>query len=326
MQLIKNIIPKKIKLFLSLSLRFYHDFRLFYIYSSVIKKETFGKIESEITLRYHSIEKGFLYNPTRPRFAKKRIEELIILMKNIEFEKYGQRVQIQSALLNLCKYYEFHLDEGTDISDYYKREEYDIFKQQLKLSHEPIKYHTKKSFFKYKNSDFINFSISRASVRNFTGEKIANEVLQKAVDLANYSPSVCNRQPVNVHIVDNKNKIDRILEIQGGLKGYSNSLYQLIVITSDRNYFYTTGERNQLYIDGGIYLMNLLYALHFYGIGACPAHWGLPYHADKRVKEILKLKPSEQVISLVAIGVPTDEFPTTLSLRKSSNENLYIHS
>jgi nitroreductase len=131
---------------------------------------------------------------------------------------------------------------------------------------------------------------------------------------------------VNVHLIENKILIDTILELQGGLKGYSANLSQLIVLTSDRNFFYSAGERYQLYIDGGIYLMNLLYALHFYGIVACPAHWGMPYQADIKMTDLLNLKNSEQIISLIAIGVPTNEFNTTLSLRKSSNENLFIHN
>ncbi|MDD2496511.1 MAG: nitroreductase family protein, partial [Tissierellia bacterium] len=309
-----------------LTLQFIHDFRMYYKHSSVFKMDTYGKIESEITLRYHSIEKGFLHKITRPRFAKKRVKELIDLLKQIELNNYSKRVHIQSALLSLCRYYDFHLNEAVDISDYFKREDYDIFKSLLELNVKPIKYHTDKSFFEYRNSDFSIFSKSRASVRDFTGVKISNELLEKVVELANHAPSVCNRQPVNVHLVENKSYIDKILEIQDGLKGYSSKLSQVLVITCDRNYFYSIGERHQLYTDGGIYIMNLLYSLHFYGIGACPAHWGMPYQADVKVMKLLNLKDSEQIISLVAIGVPTSEFSTTLSLRRSSNENLIIHS
>jgi nitroreductase len=326
MHLIKKLIPLKIKQYLSLLIQYIHDFNMYLKHSSLVKKNSFGKIESEITLRYHSIEKGFLHDPIRPRFAKKRVEDLIVLIKKIEIDKYSHRVQIQSALLNLCRYYDYHLSNDIDISDYLKKEDYDLYKQLLISDDEPIKHHTKESFFQFKDSVFSNFSISRGSIRKFTGKKIKIDVLQNVIDLANHAPSVCNRQPVNVHLIENKLLIDKILEIQGGLQGYSDELSQLFVITSDRNYFYSVGERHQLYIDGGIYLMNLLYALHFYGIGACPAHWGMPFQADKKIMKLLNLKKSEQIVSLIAIGVPTDEFSTTLSLRKSSYENLFIHN
>lgn len=74
---------------------------------------------------------------------------------------------------------------------------------------------------------------------------------------------MCNRQPTKVILVENKTLIDKILEIQSGVTGYSEKVNQLIVLTCNRNYFYTIGERNQLYVDGGIYLIYLLYALHY---------------------------------------------------------------
>lgn len=79
-----------------------------------------------------------------------------------------------------------------------------------------------------------------------------------------------------------------------------------------------------MYIDGGIYLMNLLYALHYYDIAACPAHWGMPTTADKKSQKIIGLNDSEKIICLIAIGKPIEEFKTTLSLRRPHNENLNI--
>lgn len=325
-QFVKKLIPLKIKQQISMLFQFLHDFNMYRKHSSVIANDTLGKNESEITLRYHSIEKGFLHNPIRPRFAKEKVSDLISLLRNNEFMKNSKRVHIQSAFISLCKYYEYHSTEKIDISDYFLKEDYNYFKQLLILNDQPIKNQTREKFFQNKNTNFCDFSVSRASIRNFTGEKICNELLAKVIELANHAPSVCNRQPVNVHLIENKILIDKILEIQDGLKGYSAKLSQLFIVTSDRNYFYSIGERHQLYTDGGIYVMNLLYSLHFYGIGACPAHWGMPYQADVKVSKLLKLKDSEQIISLVAIGVPTNEFSTTLSLRRSSNENLIIHN
>lgn len=300
------------------------DYKLYKEHSSVFKKDTFNKKESEITLLYHSIEKGFLYDPIRFRFAERKIKELIKYLKSIDLPNVNNRIQIQAAILNLCVYYDIHQKNQIDISDYFPIEDYEYFKSNLKISGDPVKYHTKATFFKSNRSDFKEFSCSRSSVRNFTGEKIPIRIFQQVVDLANNAPSVCNRQSVSVYLIENKEKIDSILKIQGGLKGYDENLAQLIVLTSDRNYFYSIGERNQLFIDGGIYLMNLLYALHYYKIGACPAHWGMPIEADKKVQNILGLKDSEKIISLIAIGIPEDNFKTTLSLRRPANENLHI--
>ena len=70
--------------------------------------------------------------------------------------------------------------------------------------------------------------------------------------------------------------------------------------------------------------MNLLYSLHFYKIAACPAHWGHNYQKDKKIKQEIYLANSEKVICLIPIGVPKNEFKTTLSLRHSNEEILKI--
>lgn len=323
-EVLRKYLGNNIYQHLVLTINYYSDYNLYRKHSSIFNKDTYEKIESEITLRYHSIEKGFLHFPIRERFAQAKVSELIQLIKGKKIVGHYNNIQIQSAFNSLCKYYEFHDNKHIDISDYYIKDDYFFFKNNLYLDSEIIKKHTNASFFAENKKDFKSFSFSRCSVRNFTGEKVSKENLQKVIDLANNAPSVCNRQPVNIYVVENKSLIDQILKIQGGLAGYSQKLSQLIVLTSNRNYFYSTGERNQLYTDGGIYLMNLLYALHYYKVGACPAHWGLPVHADKKAKNLLKLKESEQIVCLVAIGIPTEEFSTTLSARKQHDENLFV--
>src|SRR5690554_1735023 len=93
MYTLKNIIKKllgsknieSLKMFrkkIALIKSFHVDRKLYSKHSSVFKKNTYNKIESEITLRYHSIEKGFLHNPIRFRFAKKKVEELLDYLKH----------------------------------------------------------------------------------------------------------------------------------------------------------------------------------------------------------------------------------------------------
>lgn len=301
------------------------DRKLYKKHSTLFFVNTFEKIECEIVLRYHSIEKGFLHDPIRFKFGENKIKELIVLLKKEEVLPFLHRTQIQAGINSLCKYYEYHKINDINISEFFSQESYVFFKGLLINDENLIKRHTATSFFSKKESNFIDFSSSRCSIRNFTGEKIEMETLHKVVNLANNAPSVCNRQPVSVHLVDNKNLIINILSVQKGLEGYSKELSQLMVVTCDRSYFYSTGERNQMYIDGGIYLMNLLYALHYYEVGACPAHWGMPVSADSKIKDLLKLNESEQVIALLAIGVPQKTFSTTLSPRKTYKENLILH-
>lgn len=329
--IIKSVLGNKIIEFLknirktqSLKFNYKTDYLLFKKHSSVFKKDTYGKKESEITLIYHSIEKGFLHKPIKYKFAKERIIKLINLLEDKEVQKNDFRNQIQSAYANLINYYNVHKENRINISSYFPEEKYLFFKDRLKKHLDSIITHAYTSYFSKIESNFEQFSNSRCSVRSYTGEIIPENTIQQVINLANNAPSVCNRQPIKVHLIQNKNLITKILNIQGGLTGYTQNLEQLIVLTSDRNYFYSIGERNQLYIDGGIYLMNLLYALHYYKIAACPAHWGMPVNADLQMRKLLGLSESLQIISLLAIGIPKESFNTTLSLRKTFKENLFI--
>ena len=302
------------------------DAKLFYRHSMVFKDDTFNKIESRIILDYHGIEKGLLFKNFRHRFGENRVIELVKLLKYKEVVENHKKSQIAAAYLAICQYYERHQNDGINISDYFTNEDYEYFKSLTTLDLDIVKSFQHSTFFKKCDRNFFEFSKSRGSVRSFNGEKIPLETINKIVDLAKTAPSVCNRQPTKVYYVESKQKIDRIFDIQQGLKGYSDEIVQLLVLVSDRNYFYTIGERNQLYIDGGMFLMNLLYAIHFYKVGACPAHWGFTYKQEKEIHKELKLTESEKVICLVPIGLPKEEFKTTLSLRRNNDEILKIVS
>jgi hypothetical protein len=50
------------------------------------------------------------------------------------------------------------------------------------------------------------------------------------------------------------------LKLQGGIRGFGHLTNKLIVITSDTAVFLMM--KDQAFIDGGMYAMNVLYGLH----------------------------------------------------------------
>lgn len=308
----------------SLMYNFYIDFILYYKHSNLFKKDTFNKIEASIILKYHSLEKGFLHSKMKNNFGRSNVESLIVLLKREDVIANRNRTQIAAAYLAICTYYELHNVNKRDISIYYTVSNYNFFKNYTPPLLKSVKNKRHSTFFNNSSADFFSFSSSRASVRSFNSEKIPFSKIEKVIELAKNAPSVCNRQSNKVYYTENKKIINDIFEIQGGLTGYSNNISQLFVVCCDRNYFYSVGERNQLFIDGGMFLMNLLYALHFYKIGACPAHWALNNQSDNKIKKMMKMSSSEKVIALVPIGIPNNDFKTCLSLRRSNDELLKI--
>ena len=307
-----------------LLLNFKEDLKLFMRYSTVFRANNFKNKEALIILAYHSIEKGFLFKKIKPQFAKHRVIKLHSLLSDKQIISTIASSQIEVAYRVMCQYYEVHEDLKTNISEFYTQEQYDIYKSLIgyknkSLFNSVVEYN-RSEFYKKNNEDFESFSWSRKSVRNYTGAKIERNLIEKAISLASNAPSVCNRQASKVYLIENKSKIDEILKIQGGFTGYSENVVQLLIVTSDRNYFYTVGERNQFYIDGGIFLMNLLYALHFYKIANCPANWGKLIRDEKLLQNYVTLPQSEKIICMIPIGVAQNEFRITLSKRRSLKE------
>lgn len=310
--------------FFNLAYNFVSDFSNYYKDSTVFDLDNINKIEAIIILHYHAIEKGFIHKTRKPRFAKDRIMILHENLSKDEVISIKNRSQINVAYKVMCKYYEWHIDHNIDVSDFFSEIQYLKYKGILEAQYvkdfEGIVPFTNDRFFSHNKSDFSLFSSSRRSVRDFTGEMIDHRTIENAVNLSINSPSVCNRQSSRVYLIEDKTKIDKILHIQSGFRGYSSKVFQLLILTVDRNYFYTVGERNQFYIDGGIFLLNLLYSLHYYKIANCPANWGKPVQDERRLSKVVQLPDSEKIICLVPIGIPVKDFSVCLSQRRDISE------
>lgn len=312
-----------------LFLNFIYDYKLYRKYATAFSKKDLKNKEADLILNYHSLEKGMLFENMKSGFAKHRIVNLHKILSDPEVLKNISRSQIKVAYQVICKYYELHQEKELDISSFYTENQYNSYKQSLKdfytCEFSGIYNWNKEKFYEnVKTKGFYDFAKSRQSIRKFTGNKIPLEKIEAAIEIANTAPSVCNRQASNVYLIQDKEKIDQILKVQGGFEGYTENVQQLLIVTNDRRYYYTIGERNQFYIDGGIYLLNLLYALHFLEIANCPANWGKKKNAEKKLQPIIKIPESEKIICMIPIGEATDKFNTTLSKRRPLNETLII--
>lgn len=307
---------------------FKEDANLFEKYAALFNKEGIKNKEANLILHYHSLEKGMLFKKMNKGFGAYRVKNLHILLSDPEIEANISRSQIKVAYQVMCQYYELHIKLDYNIQELFSSTQYDRYKAVLSKEYSTefsgtINWSSNK-FYEDVSGNFEQFAHSRKSVRDFTGELIPLPLLKSAIELANTSPSVCNRQASKVYLITNKQKIDQILKIQGGFTGYSDNVSQLLILTNDRRYYYTVGERHQLYIDGGIYLLNLLYALHYHKIGNCPANWGKTIKEEAPINHVINIPESEKIICIIPIGIVKSEFRTTLSLRRPEEENFVI--
>jgi hypothetical protein len=290
---------KNVRLFLGLTLNYIIDYFIYLKDSGIFYKNNEEKLLAYITFTYHTIEKGFSMPQLRYGFGKKKVEVLLDNVLIYLARNYNTtRSQFIAACSVLEKYYKVHSENNFNIGNYFQEEKLVIISQYAKTDIGGAIELEQEEYFSPNVINFEKFVKSRRSVRYFSKNKVEIEKIEKAVELANFCPSACNRQSSKVYLINIQEKVDKILNIQKGVLATANQIHQLLVVTSSRNYFFTSGERNQMFVDGGIFLESLLLCLHNEEIASCPLHWSLNFTHDKKIAEIAGLSKGDKVIAL----------------------------
>ena len=161
---------------------------------------------------------------------------------------------------------------------------------------------------------FSCLSQSRYAVRDFGDAPLDLEKVRKALKLCERTPSACNRQSWRVHIYTQKEKKNRLFELQGGCKGFHDGMQAAVLICGDAS-SYGFPEFPTAYIDGGIYAMNLMYALTYYDIATIPLTLAIGERRLKAMKREMGVPEREMPVLLVGIGTFKDTFRVAQSQR-----------
>lgn len=301
-----------------------YDERIFMKHSGVLYQDSQLKSIAKIVLHYHVIEKGLTMPDMRLGFGKGQMMRLID--ECLEFQRNfdNTNTQFLHAVGVISEYRRIHFEERFDLGSELQRRMDILLNQTEKVPFVEQVKTTRDSYFAYQNSSFEKFSKSRHSIRNFKGA-IELEAIYKAIELAQNAPSSCNRQPSRVHVVTNKELIAGIFEVQNGNRGFGHMADKLLIVTADLSVYQSAEERNLAYVDGGMYAMNLLYALHFSNIGACTLNWSTSPSNDLRLRDLVAMPDSEVVILLIACGKVPEKLKYASSLRNDFKEITKIH-
>lgn len=169
---------------------------------------------------------------------------------------------------------------------------------------------------KQEKESFDVFSQSRFSVRDFGTAPVSKEKLEDAFKLCEHTPSACNRQSWRLHVYTERENIDKLCKLQMGSKGFYDGFQGVIMLCADIS-CYQFQEPNQYFVDGGIYAMNLLYALHSKDIAAIPLTMGHKQGYLKQIKQEMNIPSNEVPILLVGYGSYKDRWKVAASKRDS---------
>jgi nitroreductase len=228
-----------------------------------------------------------------------------------------------SAFIVLQKYCELHKAHPEHTSHIYE------FLEQFAVSPLPLQVgaveHHKEEILEKAKLSFDKLALSRISVRDYSPIEVDDNLIYDSINIAMKTPSVCNRQSWRVHFIKDKELLSKTVSIQGGFTGNGFNLRKLLLITVDLRYFSSANERNQGYIDGGIFLMSLVYALTYNEIATCILNAMFNKNKDEEIRELLGIEEPEILIGFIAVGTYPDMFKVPASLRDSSTKCLRIH-
>lgn len=280
-------------------------------YSNVFKDDEQSNLTSLLIIS-HVLEKGITMPDRRPGFGYDRVRDLIFRCKDI-ISRFGYgSIELQSAIADLKQYKDIHRDSNFILPEDIDKG-IDEMVQYLSFEDGNCWITTKENYFKATRG-FKEFAESRHSVRWFDESEVDEEKLMAAIKLAQTAPSACNRQATRVKIISTPEGKKLCCDLQNGNRGFGYKADKWLLITSELS-AWSQNYPFDPYVDGGIFAMNLLYALHYYGIVACTLNAHLtPEQRDMLQKE-LGYPESEVPVVFIIIGNPVDSFMVPKSRR-----------
>jgi nitroreductase len=312
-----KILLKKIKIIISIVIEGNDESSLnlleSYIYDyNRAKKYSFIGKPSKVTPAFsrtfmniwsHSVEKGLSSQPFRPGFGQAKIIELsrLIMMdkseQNIKGNLGSEKLSAISNVLNYDKiHFGYPLDEVTLASINSIKS---TFNPEVVLPSSVVS----PSLSDEERVIMRDVLVKRRSIRQFNQyQTVDNDLIDKALDIAVCAPTACNRQPFKVRLTSDKERISKILELQGGSGGFS-CIPSLLIVTFEKNYYHNAIERNSGYIDSGIFVMNLIYALIAFGVDSCILNNAFDSKKDKIMRLVIpEINVNEDFVVFIAIG------------------------
>ncbi|MGV9003541.1 nitroreductase family protein [Flavobacterium sp.] len=285
-------------------------------FGSSEKSKSQEKERAFLLMELHVIEKGLSLKDIRLGFGQPKVTHVLEL--TIQYlKKYNDYSILNYVLTPIKEYLDFHQSNDFAVSEIISNN-YKMLLEKDALNNK--KYGggtvtvTKKDIVEASNIDFERFSKNRFSIRNFTGNDVPKEKIFKALQIAQKTPSPCNRQPWKNYVIFNKDLIDQVITLQQGGRQFKNDLSCIILVTSGYTHFFGS-ENYQPHVSGGMYSMSLIYALHSLGLGTIPLNLGIDKSRLKQIHTLLNISFENAPILIIGIGEISDELKVAYAER-----------
>jgi len=289
-------------------------------------KDNKEKFKSYLMIQGHIIEKGLTFHEVKVGFGEEKVRELVKDLREY-FLKYNDKEFCEMILGILSSYFEFNMK-----NNHLNQSIYDIFMELVDLvGPSPDKsqitgilHVTKDQILERSKIDFERFINSRYSIRDFSNDPIDINIVIHALRISWKTPSACNRQPWRAHLIVDKAKVIQMLDLQTGARQFKGNIACVILITTSYNCFFGP-EYHQPYVNGGLFAMSLIYALHSMGLGTIPLNMGIDNFRLRQLKNIIEINEDEVPILLIGVGALPNELNVACSNRFNPDNYIKIY-
>lgn len=256
---------------------------------------------------YHALEKSMSFSRQRPNAGAAAVNEIT---ETLAVSTEAEPNFFESVARDVLNKFAQRKDRSSDVVTRKGSARGGV----IKLSHA--------EFVKGQLDNPELFFNSRYSLREYSDRVVPNEIVSRAVSLALKTPSVCNRQEWVIYHTTDESVIEKALSLQSGNRGFGDKVRNLAVIATDLKAFVQGNEAYQQWIDGGMFAMSFVYALHSLGIGSCCLNWSQSPSADRKLRDSMSIDYHHSIIMMIAFGFPTESNVVCASDRRPACEVL----
>lgn len=280
--------------------------------------DSYGRLSAQLLFQYHKLEKGLCLADGGRFFGKEAALATMALVARWRRQGYSREDRVYAGAIETLRSYRAMLG-GLGVAD--ADGEAVLRSIDALLASEPatVGLDTPQP---YRSSSmdmaemFERLCHERRSVRRYKPDPVDQQVLERAIAMAQLSPSVCNRQAWHVHIYRDREQLKRLLQLQNGNAGFGHQLSTLLIIAMDSTAFFDATERNQQFMDAGLFSMSLVLALQSLGLASCCLNWCVTPHHEDEAHRRGDIPANQRIMMYLAVGHAADDAVAARSPRR----------
>lgn len=271
------------------------------------------------------MEKGLSLSEPRPGFGEKPIGELIDYIE-LYVRNFGVEDVVRDAVGALNAYLRFNEASGINKSLIPHLERLTRLGHLIDSANSDAgsRVATRDQVLSTVNGVTLDFFQSRRSIRQFSRDPVSREDIEWAAEAAMQAPAVCNRQFSKLRVFMEATEVAEILDIQGGARGFRDEVSAVAIVTTSATSYWNVGQRNQGWVDGGLYAMSFILGLHARGLGSIALNWSKSPKKDQELRNKIDLPEDEMVIMLIGFGNLKEHYRVASSTRVPLSESLKL--